>query len=70
MNLTLTSEETGMLLRHLARQIEHMDQELVHTDKRDLQRALARDVDALRALTARIRAAEVGVANAAAPDVV
>ena len=54
MQLSLTPEETRLLLRHLAQRIEHMDAELVHTDKRALQRSLASEVNALRALTDRI----------------
>jgi hypothetical protein len=60
MHLTLTPEETRLLLHHLTQRIEHMDAELVHTDKRELQRSLAHELQALRALTERIRS---GVAN-------
>jgi len=55
MQLTLTPEESSLLIRHLTQQIEHLDSELVHTDKRDLQRDLARELQALRTLTDRIR---------------
>lgn len=54
MKLMLTSEETRLLLRHLTQHLAHMDAELVHTDKRELQRLLVADVNALRALTDRI----------------
>lgn len=55
MHLTLTPEETKVLLHHLAARIEYMDAELVHTDKHDLQRALAGELQTLRSLTDRIR---------------
>lgn len=64
MHLDLTSEETSLLLRHLALRIEHMDGELVHTDKRDLQRGLAHDLEDLRALTARIHSEVDGAPEA------
>lgn len=55
MQLTLTPDEARLLLSHLAQRIQSLDDELVHTDKRDLQRSLAQDVKALQALTDRIR---------------
>jgi hypothetical protein len=55
MQLTLTPEESSLLIRNLMQRIEHLDSELVHTDKRDLQRDLARELQALRTLTDRIR---------------
>ena len=58
MLIKLTTEETELLLQHLAKRAEQMDSELVHTDKRELQRSLAEDLRALRALESRIRDAE------------
>ena len=55
MQLTLTPDESRLLIRHLTQEIEHLDAELIHTDKRELQRALAHELDALRGLTERIR---------------
>ena len=55
MHLTLSPEESRLLIRHLTQRIEHLDSELVHTDKRELQRALAEELRALSALTDRIR---------------
>jgi hypothetical protein len=55
MQLTLTTEETRLLLDQLAKRIEHMDAELVHTDKHELQHALATELKQLRALAERIR---------------
>ena len=60
MNLPLTREETGLLVSHLTQHLEHMDDELVHTDKRELQRSLAREIEALRRLTDRIVATSRG----------
>ncbi len=56
MMLKLTPTEAELLLYHLSKRIEHVDAELVHTDKRDLQRSLAEDLRSLRALESRIRA--------------
>jgi hypothetical protein len=57
MELTLTRDEGRLLLRHLTQHIEHLDDDLVHTDKRELQRSLATELDDLRALCARLRSA-------------
>ncbi len=57
MQFTFTTDETRLLLRHLGQWIEHLDKELVHTDKRELQHALALELDALCALTERLRSA-------------
>jgi hypothetical protein len=54
MYLSLTTEETRLLIHHLTQQVDHMDNELIHTDKRELQRSLARELEALRTLTDRI----------------
>ena len=56
MHLTLTPQESRLLIDHLTQQVGHLDEELVHTDKRELQRALATELQALRDLTDRIRA--------------
>jgi hypothetical protein len=55
MQLALTPEEVRLLLYHLTQQIDHIDSELVHTDKRELQRSLAHDLQALRSLTDHIQ---------------
>jgi hypothetical protein len=57
MHLTLTREEGRLLLRHLTQHIEHLDADLVHTDRRELQHALALEIDQLRGLATRLRAA-------------
>ncbi|HTJ83246.1 MAG TPA: hypothetical protein VL400_16115 [Polyangiaceae bacterium] len=43
MNLELSNHQALLLREHLKRHIEHVDNELVHTDKRQLQRELAHD---------------------------
>lgn len=62
MHLMLTPEESRLLIRNLTHRIEHLDSELVHTDKRELQRALAEELRDLSALTDRIRSsAQTGI---------
>jgi hypothetical protein len=68
MHLTLTPEETRLLVNHLAQRIEHMDAELVHTDRRDLQRSLANELQALRAPTERIRSSAASPEAERPPD--
>lgn len=58
--LELSDSETQLLATHLARHVEHLDAELVRTDKHDLQHALAREVDELRALLRRLQVASGG----------
>jgi hypothetical protein len=67
MNLTLTAGEARLLLHHLTQQLEHMDNEVVHTDKRDLQRGLAHDLAELQALTDRIRSCAGNLEEKAGP---
>jgi hypothetical protein len=55
MEITLTPDEMRLLVRHLSQWIDHLDTDLVHTDKRELQRSLARELGALRALNDRLR---------------
>ena len=54
MNLELTADEAQFLHDHVARHIEQVESELVHTDKRELQRALALDVDHLRSILQKL----------------
>jgi hypothetical protein len=70
MQLTMTSDEMRLLLRHLTARIEHLDGELVHTDKRELQRSLATELDALRALCERLGSVSAVAEAEARPDVV
>jgi hypothetical protein len=69
MHLTLAPEENRLLIHHLVKRIEHMENELVHTDKRELQRSLAHEVDALRALTERLRAGAPNLEREVTPEV-
>src|SRR5258708_4487367 len=55
MNFPLTNDEARFLVRHLTHWTEHLDSDLVHTDRRDLQRSLAGELATLRALTDRLR---------------
>jgi hypothetical protein len=55
MNFPLTNDEARFLVRHLTQWTEHLDADLVHTDRRDLQRSLAGELATLRALTDRLR---------------
>jgi hypothetical protein len=64
MQLMLTPEEARLLLGQLAQRIQTLDAELVHTDKRDLQRSLAGDLKALQALTDKIRSEADDAKNA------
>jgi hypothetical protein len=50
MKLELSQDEAHFLSKHLTRHIAEVENELVHTDKRQLQRDLARDLEHLRAI--------------------
>ncbi len=54
--LELTIEEARFLREQLSRQLAHIEDELVHTDARDMQRELAQELERLRALTNRLSA--------------
>ncbi len=56
MNLELSPQEAKLLRTHLARHLEVVENELVRTDKRELQHALAAELERLRALLQRIDA--------------
>ena len=53
MQIDLSTEDARFLHQQLARHLEEMESELVHTDKRDLQREIAADTRRLRELLAR-----------------
>ena len=55
MQLDLSLEEVNFLSRHLNRHIEAVDAELIHTDKRQLQRELAAEVAKLKELQERLK---------------
>jgi hypothetical protein len=52
--LELSDEEGQLMLEQLALRVQELDDELVHTDRADLQRALFDEVERLRALTERL----------------
>jgi hypothetical protein len=54
MTLNLTAKEAELLRVHFARHVAHVESELVHTDKFELQHALAAELAALRALSEKI----------------
>lgn len=55
--LQLSQDDARFLRGQLERQLAHVDDELVHTDKREMQRELARDVARLRAVLAQLTSA-------------
>jgi hypothetical protein len=60
MELDLSPTEVTFLIAQLRRHIQGVEDELAHTEKHELQHALARDVDLLNKLVERFdRAAHV-----------
>ena len=55
--LDLSADDLRFLAEHLGRYIASLDDELVHSDKREIQHALAADVEQLRRLRDRLTAA-------------
>ena len=53
MQVQLTPQEATFLRDHLARHLKALEDELVHTEKRDLQRSLAEETQRLRVLIDR-----------------
>ncbi len=56
MQLELTEEEARMLALHLERHIKRVDDELVRTDSRQMQRELAHDERRLLGILERLEA--------------
>lgn len=54
-HLELTDAEARLLIMHLVRYLEHLDQELVRTDKHDLQHRLALEIEELQGVASRLR---------------
>jgi hypothetical protein len=54
MQLELTKDEASFLKAQLSRHLEHVEGELAHTDKHELQHALARDARELRTILDRV----------------
>jgi hypothetical protein len=57
MHLDLTEAEARLLAHHLTMHIKHVDDELVRTDKRQMQRDLMHDENRLVAILRRLEAA-------------
>jgi hypothetical protein len=64
-SLEMTDREAEMLERALRTHLGEVEQELVHTDDRQLQRELAFDLRQLQALHERLRQRRAFVAAAA-----
>jgi hypothetical protein len=54
MQLDLSPAEADFLAIHLRRYAEHVQIDLAHTDRRDLQHSLAGDLERLRAILGRL----------------
>lgn len=52
--LEFTNDDAAFLAEHLTQHLRHVEQELVHTDKRSLQADLARDVEQLERVRDRV----------------
>lgn len=53
-NIELTIDDAAFLAENLTQHLRHVNNELVHTDKRSLQADLARDVENLERLRDRV----------------
>lgn len=56
MTLNLSKQELSLLRKHLGRQLAHVEAELVHTDKFELQHELAAELAKLRAVAEKLDA--------------
>ena len=56
MTLDLSTQDLDLLKKHLAQELRHVEDELVHTDKFELQHELAAELAKLRALCEKIDA--------------
>ncbi len=54
MQLEISLEEARFLKQQLRRHLSEMENELVHTDKHELQHALAQDLERMRKLELRL----------------
>jgi hypothetical protein len=54
MTLNLSNEEGKLLLEELRKERHHVENELVHTDKRAMQAEISRDLAALDQLLAKV----------------
>ena len=56
MQIDLSIDDARFLHQQLARHLEEMESELVHTDRREMQREIAADARRLREILARLPA--------------
>jgi hypothetical protein len=61
-NVALSLEDAEFLTAQLALQIAHVEAELVRTDRRSMQRDLAKDLERLQAIRQRIESARLAFA--------
>ena len=54
MHLDMSEDEAKLLKTELSRRIAELDDELVHTDKHELQVALDKDIERLRVIEKRL----------------
>lgn len=54
MNVELSESQARLLKKHLERRVDELEKEAAHTDRHDLQHALAGDIDRLREILDRI----------------
>ncbi len=54
MKLELSMSEAQMLARQLKNHLRNLDDDLIHTDKHQLQHELAREVDVLKKISRRL----------------
>lgn len=70
MKLDLNVQEASLLKKQIDRRLEELELELVHTDKRELQRALAKDGELLRSIEERLTRVIASSSAEASEDVV
>ncbi|MBX3199553.1 MAG: hypothetical protein KF850_36525 [Labilithrix sp.] len=66
--LQLSLDDARFLCGQLGRHLERVDDELVHTDKREMQRELARDVARLRAVLRQLESVTRDVSGSRSVD--
>lgn len=54
MDIDLSPADAAFLIAHLRDHVQNVEKELARTDKHELQRALARDVERLHTLVERL----------------
>ena len=59
MQLEISRDDAQFLHDHLLRHLQRVEEELVHTEQRDMQRAIAAEARRLRELIDRITPADV-----------